>query len=154
MQIAGHLDKYLAPPAIYTAFPAGGGGDMRGKILRSAGLKAGFPDIWIMCGSAGKPSVFYQPGSGLYMLELKTLTGVLSAAQKAIHAAIRETLPGAQIEIARTLEEAQRWFECWRLPRREFGRAEGYAHGIGTQRLDEITVTRRTPFNDDLPDFL
>jgi hypothetical protein len=46
--VAGFLDKHLAAPAWWTTFPAGGGGEMRGKILKSLGLKSGVPDILII----------------------------------------------------------------------------------------------------------
>lgn len=46
--VAGYLDKHLAAPAWFTTFPAGGGGEMRGKILKGLGLKSGVPDILII----------------------------------------------------------------------------------------------------------
>lgn len=127
MQCAGLLDKYLAPPALYTAFPAGGGGFERGTRLKSMGLKAGFPDLMIMWGG-GKPNWkmptnwyvdvwAHHPGSGLYLVELKTENGVISAAQKKMHAAIKLTLPGAEIAICRSLEEFQAKLDEWNLPK-------------------------------------
>lgn len=142
MQVAGLLDKWLAPPALYTAFPAGGGGEMRGKILRSMGLKSGWPDIQIIWG--GFPMGVIVPGSGLYLLELKTVRGIVSATQAEMHKAIKLTLPGAQIAIARTLDEAKQQFEAWHLPRHEMSRSERQLHGLEARR-------GRAPFDDPAP---
>lgn len=46
--VNGLLEKHLALPAWHTTFPAGGGGEMRGRILKSLGLKSGVPDILIV----------------------------------------------------------------------------------------------------------
>jgi len=109
----------------------------------------------IMSGAALKPALLYRPGSGLFLLELKTLTGVLSEAQREMHAAIRAALPGVEIEVARTLEEAQRWFEFWNLPRRAQGRnSEAFARAVNGERGPEVKRSRARPFIDPLPDHL
>jgi hypothetical protein len=147
-QVAGLLEKNLAPPAIYTAFPAGGGGDMRGKILRSAGLKSGFPDIWIMWGGPAPERPFMdarQAGFGLYMMELKTLKGRLSDAQREIHAAIHLTLPGAKIAVIRTLDECREQLQRWGLPRR--GVTKDQMRLLGQMPH----AGRRRPFDDPMP---
>ena len=44
--VNGFLNSRLQPPDFFSAFPAGGGGKMRGQILKTTGLKAGMPDIF------------------------------------------------------------------------------------------------------------
>jgi hypothetical protein len=50
---AEYLAWALKPPSWWTTFPSGGGGAVRGKILRGLGLKPGVPDLEIVyCGIA------------------------------------------------------------------------------------------------------
>jgi hypothetical protein len=105
-QITGYLSWAVAPPAVYTAFPAGGGGLVRGAILKSTGLKAGMPDIFI----------FHDKRT--YGIELKAGSG-LSDAQKAMHVLLRQA--GVQIAVVRSLDQLRellvtRW---WTIPIRE-----------------------------------
>ena len=144
-EVAGLLRKNLAPPALFTAFPAGGGGEMRGKILSSMGLVSGMPDIWIMWGGPSPSAPMLNTrwaGFGLYLIELKTIKGRLSETQKEIHAAIRLTLPGAQLEVARTLDEAKALFERWGLPKREMSKSEERMLGLAPHS------GRGRPFDD------
>ena len=143
MACAGLLDKHLAPPAIFTSFPAGGGGEMRGRILKAAGLKAGFPDLMIMWGGWDQFKIVnpIDPGSGLYLVELKTIRGNLSQAQREMHAAIKATLPGCEIAVCRTIEEFQSQLDTWGVPKRELSKnqqlfAEGAARAA--QAYDPI----------------
>ena len=46
--IVTYLDLALTPPDWFTTFPAGGGGKIRGAILKALGLKAGIPDILLI----------------------------------------------------------------------------------------------------------
>jgi hypothetical protein len=48
IQIANFLRLALRPPTVWTAFPAGGGGKVRGALLKSMGLKAGWPDVQVL----------------------------------------------------------------------------------------------------------
>lgn len=90
-QIAGYLGWALAEPAWFTSFPAGGGGEMRGMILKGTGLKSGVPDILIV--HEGR----------LHGLELKSAKGVLSDAQKATHEALRRA--GCLVAVIHSLDE-------------------------------------------------
>jgi len=76
---------------MFTSFPAGGGGQARGRVLKSTGLRAGMPDILI-----------FHDGYA-YGLELKTGAVPLSPAQIATHEALR----AAKIPVAvvRSLDE-------------------------------------------------
>ena len=62
--IVDMLRKKLKKKVLFTAFPAGGGGRVRGAKLKKAGLQAGWPDIQLI----------YQ--GYYYGLEVKTETGM------------------------------------------------------------------------------
>ena len=107
-QIAGWLDKWLAPPATWTAIGHGiAYGSTpeerreRGIRAKRLGVKPGWPDI-----------VIYH--FGLYGLEVKTSTGSPSEAQRMVHADIRAA--GGEVEIVRSLEQAKDFVRLWRLP--------------------------------------
>jgi hypothetical protein len=46
--VAGFLRLALRPPTVWSTFPAGGGGKLRGGILKGAGLARGWPDILVL----------------------------------------------------------------------------------------------------------
>ena len=91
-QIAVFLDVALAGNATWTTIPLGGGGKLRGSILKGLGAKQGFPDVMVL--DAGR-AIF---------LELKAPKGRVSPAQEACHRALRRA--GAPVYIIRSLEEA------------------------------------------------
>ncbi len=101
-QVAQYLTYALGGSAWFTCFPSGGGGLMRGKILRGMGLKAGVPDILILDG-----------GRTLW-IELKAKRGYLSPVQietiKAIHHA------GGIVDICRSLDEVIAFLELYGVP--------------------------------------
>src|SRR5271169_3936834 len=76
-QVADYLSWALGAPTIWTAHPSGGGGEMRGKILKGMGLRPGWPDIEII--HEGR----------FYAIELKAKGGVVSDDQRTCHKAIR-----------------------------------------------------------------
>jgi hypothetical protein len=91
--------------AWFSTIPSGGGGLLRGKILKGMGLKAGVPDILII--SDGRP----------YFIELKTARGTLSASQKETIRRLREA--GAQVQICRSLEDVRDVIvNVWGIPLR------------------------------------
>lgn len=104
MQVAGWLDKYLAPPAMFTAFPAGGGGYDRGAKLKSMGLKAGVPDLVI----------FWR--DQVYFIEIKTATGRASDRQKEMWETIALALPSCRISECRSLEDVKEAVRMFGLP--------------------------------------
>jgi hypothetical protein len=101
-QVTDYLSLCLGGSAWFTTFPAGGGGYMRGKILKSRGLKAGVPDVLIIDG-----------GRSLWV-ELKTRHGRLSPDQKATHAVLHRA--GAIVSVCRTLEEVNAALTSWGVP--------------------------------------
>jgi|GEM_PF-1174708 len=92
-QIAQFLDAALAGNSFYSALPLGGGGRVRGALLRATGTKIGLPDVMVLDG-----------GRALF-LELKTpKTGRVSPAQEACHKALRRA--GCAVYVIRSLDEA------------------------------------------------
>jgi hypothetical protein len=102
--VVQHLAWRGIPGLFWTHFPAGG---LRNPIvaaqLKAAGTKAGVPDILLLANGR------------LYGLELKSLTGRLSANQVATHAAMREA--GAIIGVAAGVDEALELLDAWGLLR-------------------------------------
>lgn len=90
-QIVGYLSWALAPPAWFSSFPAGGGGEMRGMILKGMGLKPGVPDLLLV-----------HDGRA-YWAELKAPKGVVSDAQKATHEALQRAK--CPVAVVRSLDE-------------------------------------------------
>lgn len=74
--VAQYLGHALKAPTIWTAFPAGGGGKVRGAFLKAMGLKAGWPDILVMHPLEIHPTVIG--------IELKAKAGRISPAQKVV----------------------------------------------------------------------
>ncbi len=89
-QIVGYLAWALAPPAWFTTIGHGGGGQVRGMILKGMGMKAGVPDILLAFDGHA------------YFLELKAGTG-LSDAQKATHEALRRAK--CPVAVIRSLDD-------------------------------------------------
>lgn len=75
--VAGYLRAALKPPTIWTAFPAGGGGRIRGAQLKAMGLQKGWPDLIVM---------HEAPKGGPIVLgiELKAKGGRVSPEQRGI----------------------------------------------------------------------
>ena len=91
--VAGFLDAGLPTNAVWTTFPAGGGGKVRGAQLKARGLKPGWPDIQIFV--AGR----------LVCIELKVGKNKPEPEQVECHAAL--TNAGAHVYVCRSLEEVQ-----------------------------------------------
>ena len=101
-QVAGFLAAGLPRDVVWTTFPAGGGGKVRGAQLKARGLRAGWPDIQIF--GAGK----------LVLIELKTAKGVVDPEQVECHAAL--TKAGALVFVCRSLDDVQRALVAARVP--------------------------------------
>lgn len=97
--VAKLLDMILADPVVYTAIGHGGGGAVRGAILKSMGVKAGFPDVIVSVPiECGRIKASLMVG-----IELKSKDGSASFEQKRIHEAL--TRSGWHIFICRSVEE-------------------------------------------------
>lgn len=79
MAVAQYLGHALKPPVVWTAIGHGGGGRVRGAILKAMGLQAGWPDILVLAPGSRGPRVV--------AIEIKAKEGRQSPAQKAVAAA-------------------------------------------------------------------
>lgn len=98
--VAVYLKRALPPEVPWTAFPAGGGGFIRGAVLKGMGLDPGWADVQLL-----------GPGGRYYGLELKAKHGYLSDEQKRIQSSIRAI--GGEYERAKTLEQVEAWLLEW-----------------------------------------
>lgn len=102
--IVDGLRTILLPPALLIAFPAGGGGRMRGARLKTTGLTAGMPDLLL----------FYDRRA--WGIEVKTPRGTLSPAQRDMHAALEQA--GIPTAVVRSVDDAVRAVLQWGFPTR------------------------------------
>ena len=111
VEIVEMLRKKLKKKVLFTAFPAGGGGRVRGAKLKKAGLQAGWPDIQLI-------------HRGLYFgLEVKTQTGRLSPAQTELHK--RLIASGCSVAVVRSVSDALEKIIDWGLSRKHKQNVEG-----------------------------
>lgn len=108
--VAQYLGHALRPPTIWTAFPAGGGGRIRGAFLKAMGLKAGWPDIVVMHPLGGDGCQV----SVVVGIELKAAKGRLSPSQTAMHKSFYAA--GARYDICRSLDEVEWFLKNCRIP--------------------------------------
>jgi hypothetical protein len=102
-EVAKLLQYALRPPAMHTCFPAGGGGALRGAILKGHGLKPGMPD-----------HVVIAPQGNLW-IELKVpKAGRVAAAQKACHEALEAA--GERVEVCRSIDDVIEALDKHRIP--------------------------------------
>lgn len=119
--VAGLLDKHLAPPAWWTTFPAGGGGEMRGKILKGLGLKSGVPDILIIVPMTVPASAINGPISEfavtprLYWIELKK-TGVGKPSDNQLKTQAILTGMGCRVANCDNLADVKAALVEWKIP--------------------------------------
>lgn len=95
----------LAVPAhvgFWTTFPAGGGGEERGRKLKRMGLKAGVPDLMLI--RAGRA----------YFIELKADKGRLSPEQRAIRNDL--ITHGAPAAVCRSVDDVSVTLQRWGFP--------------------------------------
>lgn len=104
LQVAVTQFLALALPAsvFWTSFPSGGGGRIRGALLKHSGLKAGVPDLLLI------------HNGHAFMVELKIKKSYLSAVQKDIHAQLNAV--GCPVRTCRSLLELEATLRGWGLP--------------------------------------
>ena len=107
------LNFCLGGLAWWTHFPAGGGGELRGRILKGMGLKAGVPDILIL--DAGRA----------YWLELKAKRGWVSQVQRECHNALGRA--GCSVAIIKDANEVIPQLQAWGIALRPGVRLGGAA---------------------------
>lgn len=99
------LLSWLLPPEVpWSAIGHGGGGKIRGMILKGMGVHAGWPDL-----------VLIHRGRGCF-IELKAGSS-LSPAQKSVHEALRTA--GAWVAVCRSIDEVRETLDAWSIPTRE-----------------------------------
>jgi hypothetical protein len=103
--VVHYLAVALTPASWFSTFPAGGGGYLRGAILKGIGLKAGVPDLLLI--HAGR----------VRFLELKSGKGRVSEAQEACAAALLAA--GTTVVVVRSLEAVKQALLDWDIPTRD-----------------------------------
>jgi len=102
-EIVDFLKENLSPGCLFTSFPLGGGGLIRGMKLKRSGCVAGWPDIQIL-------------HNGLYFgLEIKTERGKVSGVQREIHRKLRKQ--GARVAVVKSVFETKKKINEWHLLR-------------------------------------
>lgn len=97
--VANFLRTALKPPTLFTTFPAGGGGKVRGAQLKALGMAKGWPDLIVI-----HPAL--HPGYTLLVgLELKARRGRLSPEQIAMQGAFGRA--GAFYFVCRSVEDVE-----------------------------------------------
>lgn len=104
--VAEYLTAVLPRDVFFTTFPAGGGGRIRGAILRGCGLQPGVPDILIVCAGIA------------HWVELKAPKGVVSDEQTACHERLRAA-GSNRIKVCRSIDDVAEALEFWGVPTRE-----------------------------------
>ena len=101
--------RVVAPGVLIFAVPNGGyRTPAEAARLKWTGTVAGVPDL-----------VVVAPGGRVFFLEVKTPTGRLSEAQRAIHESL--VALGAAPAIVRSIEDARLAFAAWGIETREAG---------------------------------
>ncbi len=98
-QVADTLAICLTPATWFTTFPSGGGGKIRGALLKRMGLAAGVPDLLLI--NHGE----------VYWIELKAARGALSHSQRVIHKVLENV--GCKVAVCRSLNDVLRQLENW-----------------------------------------
>jgi hypothetical protein len=100
--VATYLSRVLAAPTFFTAIGHGGGGKLRGAILKGMGVWAGVPDILII-----------NRGRCLW-IELKTAKGRLSPVQIAAQQLL--VAAGCSVTVCRSIDDVRERLEVWGVP--------------------------------------
>jgi VRR-NUC domain len=108
--VSGHCETFW-----WCHYPAGGARTKaEGGVLKALGVKAGVPDIGLVSDGVA------------FFLELKSVSGALSPAQRETVARLQ--LHGARVGVARSLEEVDHLVaDVWRLPMKLRPRLAGSA---------------------------
>ena len=104
-QICAYLNLVLDKKVLWTSFPAGGGGKIRGAMLKKSGLVAGWPDLQLL-----KDGVYHG-------IEIKTEKGIISDAQKRMHKNIRQN--GGKVAVCRSINDVEMALNDWTLIRKK-----------------------------------
>lgn len=111
IQVANYLRLALMPPIVWSAIGHGGGGAIRGAILKAMGLRAGMPDIVIL---APNPDGALHPV--VIGLELKAANGRQSPAQRDTQACWQDCF--GYYHLCRSVDEVEGFLRGVGLPLR------------------------------------
>lgn len=92
--VARYLGAVLPPSIPWTTLGHGGGGRVRGAMLKASGMHAGWPDVLVI-----------GPRGRFIGLELKSTTGRLSDEQKDVHMRIEKA--GALVFVCRSIDHVR-----------------------------------------------
>jgi hypothetical protein len=107
--VAAYLNAVLPTSVFWTTIPAGGGGKIRGAMLKSMGYKAGTPDILMV-------------HNGLaYWIELKAPGCSLSDAQR--HVSDLLLWASSPMAVCKSIDQVEVALRVWRIPTLEHRRA-------------------------------
>ncbi len=95
---ANYLRMALRPPVVWSAIGHGGGGAVRGAILKAMGVAPGMPDLIVFAPGGHAP---YYPI--VIAIELKAPKGSLSPEQRDMAVAFRSV--GVSYYVARSVED-------------------------------------------------
>lgn len=105
-EVADYLRAVLDPAQVeWTTFPAGGGGRIRGAMLKGMGLLAGWPDIQ-----------FVVRNRPLMLIELKAEGKYPTPEQRALHERLRGL--GCLVAVCRSVDEVEGTLKAWCIPMR------------------------------------
>lgn len=105
-EVADYLRAVLDSSQVeWTTFPAGGGGRVRGAMLKAAGLLAGWPDIQLV-----------PRGRCLCLIELKAEGKYPTPEQRALHERLRSL--GCLVAVCRSVDEVEGVLKAWMIPMR------------------------------------
>lgn len=136
IQVATFLHWALPPDVPWTAIGHGGGGKLRGMILKAMGLQPGWPDIHLIINRRAA------------YIELKSVTGTLSDAQKQVRDAILQA--GGIIATCRSVDEVGTFLEGLAVPLR--ARLMPAERAALTSR--SARKSRRSALDDEVPPLL
>jgi hypothetical protein len=103
--VAEYLDLVLTPETFWTTIPLGGGGRLRGAVLKGMGVKAGVPDILLV----HRERAFF--------IELKSARGRMSDAQ--IETGIKLSIAGGRTFLCRSIDDIRDALNWFGIPTRE-----------------------------------
>lgn len=104
--VAAYLRLALNPPVLWSAFPSGGGGKVRGAFLKAMGLAPGWPDL-IVIAPRGLNTVVIG-------LELKAAKGRASPEQKLVRDAFHEA--GAHYIVCKSIDDVSLALRAMGIP--------------------------------------
>ena len=134
--VATYLGWALSEPWYWTAIGHGGGGHLRGMILKGMGVKKGIYDF-----------LFLGPDRFVGWIELKSLAGTLTPEQRAFQEMVLKF--GHHTAVAKSLDEVRLILLSWNAPLRETKRS---VEGIINVESYDLRIAPTPSGSWDFPD--